>query len=297
MSYVILDQLLNGLKQNRHALTCMSDAERCSAILRIYEDSCADLDKLVFGNVKLLLDYHLSKLTLPLDDLVSSLENKIANLKDEVTIINSATDETSFDRENGVKTMFIKEQFELPEAMPIDRMTQLARYIPTPIRALTRSLDILTDRGFDLKEFTFVDIGAGAGRNLLLASFYPFRQINGIEISWHLNEMAMENIRVFRSARQQCEDINARCGDALTFELPKGSVVLYFFEPFTEELAAHFIHRLTNEGSLRQLVLIFYGAVFDIVKKTPAFRMIDSFDAPLYENKTYAVSIYHMAGS
>ncbi len=43
-------------------------------------------------------------------------------------------------------------------------------------------------------EFTFVDLGSGKGRTLLMASEYPFRRIVGVEILPELHRAAEKNI-------------------------------------------------------------------------------------------------------
>ena len=47
----------------------------------------------------------------------------------------------------------------------------------------------------DFQEFTFIDIGSGKGRVLLMAADYPFRRILGIELLPALHRVAQENLR------------------------------------------------------------------------------------------------------
>jgi SAM-dependent methyltransferase len=84
----------------------------------------------------------------------------------------------------------------------------------------------------DHREFTFVDLGSGKGRALLVASRFPFRRIVGIELSSQLGAVATDNIAKFSAAWQQCRDIEARTGDATTLDYPAGPLVLYLYNPF-----------------------------------------------------------------
>jgi hypothetical protein len=80
-------------------------------------------------------------------------------------------------------------------------------------------------------EFTFVDVGSGKGRTLLMASEYPFRKIMGVELIAQLHRVAEENIRAYKSATQRCSQIEAVCADACEFAFPSGPLLLYLFNP------------------------------------------------------------------
>ena len=68
--------------------------------------------------------------------------------------------------------------------------------------------------------FTFIDLGSGKGRTLLMASSYPFRRIIGVELLEELNAIALENIARYRSPEQQCFNIEAKTGDAAALSSP-----------------------------------------------------------------------------
>lgn len=84
----------------------------------------------------------------------------------------------------------------------------------------------------NLPEFTFIDLGSGKGRVLLMASEYPFRRIIGIELLPSLNRIALENIALYKSETQKCSALESVCADATSFPLPDGPIVLYLFNPF-----------------------------------------------------------------
>jgi hypothetical protein len=86
--------------------------------------------------------------------------------------------------------------------------------------------------GVDLRRLTFIDLGAGKGRALLLASLYPFRRIIGIEFGAPLLATARKNIAGFKHPDQQCRDFELHEADATRFELPNEPGVLYLYDPF-----------------------------------------------------------------
>src|ERR1700683_5474937 len=100
---------------------------------------------------------------------------------------------------------------------------------PALFREMMASLPIAVD------EFTFVDIGSGKGRTLLMASEHPFSKIVGVEWSAELHRVAEENIRAYKSATQRCSQIEAVCADACEFAFPGGPLMLCLFNPLPVE--------------------------------------------------------------
>jgi SAM-dependent methyltransferase len=83
-----------------------------------------------------------------------------------------------------------------------------------------------------VEQTTFIDIGAGMGRAVLLASELRFRQVLGVELHPTLVRIARGNLAVWRRAgRIQCPArIIAR--DAVGFLFPPGPCVAFVFNPF-----------------------------------------------------------------
>ncbi len=104
-------------------------------------------------------------------------------------------------------------------------------YQPTEPKLFREMLGALA---IDFSGFTFIDIGSGKGRALLMASDFPFRRIIGVEILPDLHRTANENIVNYKSDSQKCFVIETVCGDARRFVFPADPVVLYLFNPLPE---------------------------------------------------------------
>ena len=102
----------------------------------------------------------------------------------------------------------------------------------------------------DWRPFTFVDLGCGKGRALLLASRYPFQGILGVELDATLAAIAQANLRTFRAPWQQCHTLAALHADATAVDLPPTPLVLYLYHPFLAPALKQVLRRL--ERSLRQ---------------------------------------------
>ncbi|MBV9088229.1 MAG: class I SAM-dependent methyltransferase [Acidobacteriaceae bacterium] len=95
------------------------------------------------------------------------------------------------------------------------------------------------------ERFTFIDIGSGKGRALLMAAEYPFRRIVGVELLPELHAIARENIA-------KCADrrVELLCTDARDYEFPREASVVYLFDPLHEGGLTRLVSNLVR--SMRQ---------------------------------------------
>jgi hypothetical protein len=108
-------------------------------------------------------------------------------------------------------------------------------YQPTDPGSFREMIEMLQQNaGMNLSEFTFIDLGSGKGRTLLMASDYPFRRIIGVELLPSLHHIAQENLDRYKNGSQRCFALEAICSDATAFVFPEEPLVLYLFNPFPE---------------------------------------------------------------
>ena len=89
-----------------------------------------------------------------------------------------------------------------------------------------------------IEAYSFVDVGAGKGRALLLASELPFRKVIGVELSEELARVAQKNVaRWSRVARPKAK-IRIVQGDAANFRWPRTPLLVYLYNPFACSLIA-----------------------------------------------------------
>ena len=98
---------------------------------------------------------------------------------------------------------------------------------------------------------TFVDLGSGKGRVLLVASHLPFAKIVGVELSAELQQVAEENIRRYRPADQRCKTISLLCMNATEYAFGPEPLVLFLHNPFGESTIRHVLTNLA--ASLRAM--------------------------------------------
>jgi len=86
----------------------------------------------------------------------------------------------------------------------------------------------------DLQNHTFIDIGSGKSRTLLLASQYPFAEIIGVEFARELVDIARTNIERFRDPSRKCRALSVVEADAAAYDFPEMPLVVYFYNPFSK---------------------------------------------------------------
>lgn len=83
-----------------------------------------------------------------------------------------------------------------------------------------------------IDEFTFVDLGAGMGRAVLLAAAFPFRAVIGVELHPTLARIGRKNMALWRAGGRAQAPMRMVCCDAAEFEPPAGPCVAFLFNPF-----------------------------------------------------------------
>ena len=140
----------------------------------------------------------------------------------------------------------------------------------------------------DFSGFTFIDMGSGKGRALLLAAEYPFLDVVGVEVQRKLHEIAEGNIERFCEHPVQCRDLRSVCMDARQFEFPPTPLIVYLFNPFPDYALRTVLDNL--EASLKRdprPAYVIYNAPFEqleLTGRTFVRKMVDHPQFVIYTN-------------
>ena len=161
--------------------------------------------------------------------------------------------ESQFDARYGVDTVEIVPVSNLD--LRVDRQAEAVFYEPTPIMEFGY---VVSRLGIRYEDFVFIDVGSGKGRTLMLASWFPFQKITGVELSPKMHAIAEENILKFPK-RKACSDISSRCEDATSCELPNKPLVLFLFNPFHGRVLEQFLEHVKHsiDKHPRRVILIY----------------------------------------
>jgi SAM-dependent methyltransferase len=111
----------------------------------------------------------------------------------------------------------------------------------------------------DYRRFTFVDLGSGKGRALLLASSYPYQEVIGVELSPLLDRIARVNIAHYARSHEPGPPVRSIQADAAEFCWPPGPLLVYMWNAFTEPVMRRVLENLNSAltGQPREMYLVY----------------------------------------
>jgi len=162
-----------------------------------------------------------------------------------------------FDAAHGVETGGLIPAGDLVTGHTSDEhVTAYYGVAPSILRELV-NLWLDTAPAYAIGQYNFVDIGAGKGRAILVASELGFRQVVGVELNPAIADVAQRNVDHWVASRA-ADETAARIApirlleqDALEFAFPPGPAVVFLFHPFEAPLMRSLLKRLETQFAKR----------------------------------------------
>jgi SAM-dependent methyltransferase len=178
-------------------------------------------------------------------------------------------EDPEFDQRYGTETSL--EVTPEEGCVPPERRSDAIIYWPTPRVDFEAMLAALSWTDEQLSQATFLDLGSGKGRVVLLAAGYPFQKIVGVEISPVLLEVAQRNLARWSEVSRKQPPVELILGDAATFEVPDGPLVVFLFHPF--------------EGAVVRQVCARLGAALDARPRRMALLYLSPWSSPAHPDE------------
>jgi len=102
----------------------------------------------------------------------------------------------------------------------------------------------LTELNIPYAQFTFVDVGCGKGRALLIAAGFPFARLLGVELSPGLCGIARANLATQPDAARRATILTQ---DATSLVFPRTSLLLFLYDPFPDDALTRFLANLERQ--------------------------------------------------
>ncbi len=187
-----------------------------------------------------------------------------------------------FDLAHGTDTGGLIPGTQLLTGHPSDQhVTAYYGVAPSILRGL---IDLWLDRTappFPVERYTFLDIGAGKGRALILAAQCPFLEVLGVELNPGLAAIARNNIAAALArdgkSPQLLAPIRLLQADALTLTYPETPTLAFLFHPFEAPLLRKLLRSIETHFAARpgQIDIAYvnteHGSVLD---RHPAFHKL-----------------------
>jgi hypothetical protein len=210
-----------------------------------------------------------------------------------------------FDAEFGTDTSGLLPAEELRDGRRRNSIYNTGYYATAPsmFQQAFAQLDI------EFEKFTFVDLGAGKGRILLLASNLPFQRVLGVEFVPELHAAATQNISLYRPPSRRCQDVQCILSDVRDFVFPSAPLVIFMWHPFVgpvfEQVMVNLEDSLRREP--REVYLVYLKPAFEhLVKRNTSLHKLweshftmteQDFAAYIFPDQSETCAAYGTLGS
>ena len=159
-------------------------------------------------------------------------------------------------------------------------------YHPAAVDAVQKAFEQLPA---EFRDATFIDMGSGKGRILLLASRMQFRRVIGVEYDPLLHQIAASNVARFNAPEKARIELN--CRDATEYPLPGGPLVIFFHHPFDSPVFKIVCSRLTAAANAGQQISVTYfdPKCRDVLDANPVFESHHEFRATTRDDVSYVI--------
>lgn len=136
--------------------------------------------------------------------------------------------------------------------------------------------------GIDTSQFTFVDVGCGKGRPLIVASTYAFPKLIGVEYSSKLCKQAGANLKKCNVSSNR---FRIACQDATTFTFPDGDLFAFFYNPFAPPIIRKVLDNLKSHKG--RLFVSFTGQFRHELENHSWLKKVNSVNSTALYEKAY----------
>lgn len=188
-----------------------------------------------------------------------------------------------FDQIHGTDTSGLVPAADLVTGHPHDEhVTAYYAVAPSILRELVQQWRD-TPPPEPLSSYTFLDLGCGKGRALMLASEFNFSEVVGVELNAEMLGIAQRNIDLWTRAHkkdptaQGIAPIRLVHGDAVEIPLPLTPTVLFLFHPFEEPVVKPLLRHIESAFARRveELDILYVNAEHGpTLDAHPGFRLL-----------------------
>lgn len=161
--------------------------------------------------------------------------------------------------------------------IPADIVEQITGYQSVNERHLRKVLEtLLLPQGS-----TFVDVGCGKGKALLIAAEYPFiKRAVGIELAGSLCRIAEGNVARLKERQRLQKPVSVIEGDAVGADYTNGENIFFMNNPFDARLMRDFSNNVLRsaEQANRDSWILYYNPVHhDVLVSQGRFEVVREF--------------------
>jgi hypothetical protein len=136
--------------------------------------------------------------------------------------------------------------------------------------------DAVASLDIEHRDFTFIDLGSGKGRALILGLSYPFRRILGVEFALELHHAAETNLISLAATGTDTCRIELLHADVTKFDFPLEPLVVFLYNPFEGVVMRKVVERVrqTHAENPRPIFILYVKPVLEKVWIEGGFSLL-----------------------
>ncbi len=172
-----------------------------------------------------------------------------------------AIDEIIFDAKYHIDTVTIQAIDRISD-VPNDEKKHAFHYqasYVTVTKRLLKNLGRVTDN-----QGTFIDLGSGKGRVMMLAALQGYQNIIGVEFSNMLNEICRANLLSFAKNSLARSHFTTTVENAAKYKIPQDTSVVFMGNPFGEHIMLSVVKNIEISLALapREIFIAYFNPLF-----------------------------------
>lgn len=194
-------------------------------------------------------------------------------------IFDAASDKSSraFDERSGTDTYTRAHIEEFEVGRGLEKSFAGWKYGPVNpdfFREIMARLDLPPNR------YTFLDVGAGKGLAILLASEWRFKRLLAVEFAAELVAIGKQNVIRYQEAHSRTIQVDWECQDFMLFPLPDEPTLLFLNNPFPTYIARRALEHIEAwlAAQPRDAILVYRkpdGTIAALLDGSPRLRIIE----------------------
>tara|TARA_Y100000746_G_C15372635_1_gene394806 strand:+ start:96 stop:743 length:648 start_codon:yes stop_codon:yes gene_type:complete len=147
-----------------------------------------------------------------------------------------------------------------------------------------KKLKYLFSQSLDNSFTSFLDVGCGLGRPIIVAGEAGFKNLYGVDVSSNLLEKCKENIK------KSGFESKLTFSDVLDYKLPSGKLCIFLFNPFGEDKMKYLLNNI--ESRSEETMIFYHNPVHsNVFNSKYIFKKFSWKHFGLYEEKCFCYLI------
>ncbi len=166
--------------------------------------------------------------------------------------------ELSFDLTYHTDTITIQPVAEITDVTDEDK-AHAAHYQPSYVWILSKMFRILAP--LTKQRGTFVDLGSGKGRVMMMAALQGYTNIIGVEFSKSLSRICENNLENFKRKSKKTSRFSAVTMNVINYKIPLDTSVIFLGNPFNGHIMKDVLTQInvSLEASPRDIYIAYFN--------------------------------------